>query len=112
MKLLLDENVSRRAIPRLDSYFPASTHVCLVGLEQATDQQIWAYATANDFTIVTCDSDFHEMSLLLGAPPKVIWIQIGNPSTDEVVSMLISAREELALSLADESVSFVELRRK
>jgi predicted nuclease of predicted toxin-antitoxin system len=110
MKLLLDENVSRRALPRLTPYFADSSQVSLLGLEQASDQQIWIFAKVNGFAIVTCDSDFHEMSLLLGSPPKVIWIQTGNPSTNQVINMLISAHDALAIAFADKTVHFVELK--
>jgi hypothetical protein len=38
MKLLLDENLSRRLVPFLQSDFPGSSHVALLGLEQASDR--------------------------------------------------------------------------
>lgn len=37
MKLLLDENLSRRLVPYLQKDFPESTQVTLVGLETASD---------------------------------------------------------------------------
>lgn len=40
MKLLLDENLSRRIVPFLQSIFPESTQVALIGLEQADDSAI------------------------------------------------------------------------
>lgn len=49
MKLLLDENPSRRLVPFLQNEFPGSTQVTLVGLEQADDQTIWRYAKENGF---------------------------------------------------------------
>lgn len=35
MKLLLDQNLSRRLLPHLQSHFPGTTQVALVGLERA-----------------------------------------------------------------------------
>jgi predicted nuclease of predicted toxin-antitoxin system len=67
MKLLLDENLSRRLVPFLQSNFPGSSHVALLGLEQASDRAIWEYARDHDFVIVTRDADFSEMSALLPA---------------------------------------------
>lgn len=58
MKLLLDENLSRRLVPQLADLFPGSTHVASVGLLQATDARLWEYAKAHDFAIVTADADF------------------------------------------------------
>ena len=33
---------------------------------------------ANDFAIVTMDGDFHQLRLLNGSPPKVVWLRVGN----------------------------------
>jgi predicted nuclease of predicted toxin-antitoxin system len=57
MKLLLDENLSRRLIPFLQQDFPGSTQVALIGLERADDGEIWEFAKANGFVIVTRDAD-------------------------------------------------------
>jgi predicted nuclease of predicted toxin-antitoxin system len=48
MKLLLDENLSRRLLPPLSDTYPDSTHVALIGLERATDMAVWDIAAAND----------------------------------------------------------------
>jgi predicted nuclease of predicted toxin-antitoxin system len=50
----------------------------------ATDRVVWARAAREGFVLVTKDEDFHRMSVLLGPPPKVIWIRLGNCSTAEV----------------------------
>ena len=76
MKLLLDQNLSRRLVALLESHYPGSTQVALVGLESATDLEIWQFAKTNDFVIVTKDSDFEELGVIEGTPPKVIWIKL------------------------------------
>ena len=53
MKLLLDENLSRRIAPFLQKAFPGSTQIALLGMETATDRDVWVYAKNNDFVIVT-----------------------------------------------------------
>lgn len=40
MKLLLDENLSRRQVPFLQNEFPGSTQVALVGLEIALEEAL------------------------------------------------------------------------
>ena len=52
------------------------------------DESILGYAKDNGFVIVSKDSDFHQLSFLFGHPPKVIWIQRGNCSTADVLSLL------------------------
>lgn len=95
MKLLLDENLSRSLIPLLESHFPSSTQVALVNLEQATDKQIWEYAKANNYIIVTKDSDFYDFSLLYRSPPKVIWLRKGNCLKAEIAKLLIEKKQEI-----------------
>ena len=47
----------------------------------ATDDEIWNYSKVNDFTIISKDTDFRERSFVRGAPPKVIWLDVGNVGT-------------------------------
>jgi predicted nuclease of predicted toxin-antitoxin system len=63
----------------------------LVGLASATDQEIWAYAREHGFTVISKDDDFRSLSLVNGAPPKVIWLRIGNASTDGIEGFIRSA---------------------
>jgi predicted nuclease of predicted toxin-antitoxin system len=73
-----------------------------VGLARADDRAIWEYARSERLTIVTLDSDFHERSLLLGWPPKVIWLRIGNTATVNVVALLRQREAEIAAFLSDQ----------
>ena len=84
MKFLFDENLSPRLVAGLSDVFPASVHVRDVGLARATDAAIWRYARGHDLAIVSKDSDFHQVSFLRGAPPKVIWIRRGNCTTADI----------------------------
>lgn len=88
MKLLLDQNLSRRLLPALEATFPGSTQVQLLGMEADDDSTIWAYAKAEGFAIVTKDSDFVEMSAVRGMPPKIIWLNLGNVSNTVVGNKL------------------------
>jgi len=40
------------------------------------------------YCIVSKDSDFHQRSFLLGHPPKVIWLRLGNCSTVQLAAAL------------------------
>jgi predicted nuclease of predicted toxin-antitoxin system len=88
MKLLFDHNLSPKLIYRLAELFPNSNHVYQLGLDQVEDRQVWQYAKANGFTIVTKDSDYNELLILLDFPPKIIWIRRGNCSTNEIENIL------------------------
>lgn len=78
MKLLLDENLSRRLVPFLQYEFPGSSQVTLLGLESASDQEIWNRAKQDGYVVVTKDADFQELSLVWGAPPQVIRLRTPN----------------------------------
>ena len=88
MKLLFDENLSPKLPRRLAELFPDSSHVRDVNLKSADDPVVWQYAKDNDFTIVSKDSDLHQRSFVLGHPPKLIWVRLGNCSTSEVEELL------------------------
>jgi len=72
VKLLFDANLSPRLVTALTDVFPGSQHVFDVSSIASDDLLVWDFAKANDFTIISKDSDFHRMSFVLGAPPKVI----------------------------------------
>ena len=88
MKLLLDENISDRVVYRIIDLYPDSDHVKTLSLTNTDDIVIWEYARANDFVIVSKDSDFHQRSLLYGHPPKFIYLRIGNSPTVKIVQIL------------------------
>ena len=95
MKLLFDQNLSPDLSINLAELFPGSIHVRAVGLRQSPDEAIWSYAAANGFVIVTKDGDFRQMSRARGAPPKVIWLRLGNCSVDYVERVLRTHSDDL-----------------
>jgi len=75
VRLLFDENLSRRLVARISDLFPDSVHVSSVALLQVPDVVVWEHAKTHDLPIVTADSDFYELATTLGPPPKVIWLR-------------------------------------
>ena len=110
MKLLFDENLAPRLVEALADLFPDSEHVHSAGLAHATDEQVWRYARDHGFTIVSKDSDFHERSLLLGFPPKVVWIRRGNCSTDEIQRLLRDCAADIGRLDSDLQGAFLIVR--
>ena len=109
MKLLLDQNLSRRLIRALEFVYPGSSHVSLVGLRDADDDVVWDYARDHGFILVSKDSDFHQRSLLFGFPPKVIWIRLGNSPTSEIEQLLRQRQSSIFEFCEDESHAFLAL---
>ncbi len=73
MRLLFDEQLSEELVPLLADLFPGSLHVRLLGGQGAGDQVVWQMAQDHACMLVTKDEDFHRLSVLRGAPPKVVW---------------------------------------
>lgn len=109
MKLLLDENLSRRLVPFLLADYPGSTQVALLGMEQANDRQVWEYARAHEFVIVTRDSDYYDLSTIYGQPPKVIWLRTGNQAKAATLAALLNNREAIEKALIDHGKACVEI---
>ena len=88
MKLLFDENLSRKLPVRLSELFPGSKHVSEVNLLQSSDASIWRHAKSAGFTIVSADSDFFDIAISLGSPPKVIWLRRWDHPTRDAEMLL------------------------
>ena len=88
MKLLFDHHLSPRLVKALADIYPDSNHVYPLGLDQVDDKDIWEYAQREGFLIVTKDADFSDLCMLLGFPPKIIWIRRGNCATSAIEAML------------------------
>jgi predicted nuclease of predicted toxin-antitoxin system len=91
VKLLFDHHLSPSLIDRLEDLFPGSEHVWNVSLHSVPDEVVWQYARKHDFTVVSKDADFADISMQLGFPPKLIWLQIENWSTDQIEGLIRSA---------------------
>jgi predicted nuclease of predicted toxin-antitoxin system len=89
-------------------YIRVRSMFMLMGL--ADDRDLWAYAKSDGFVIVSKDADFYERSLRTGAPPKVVWIRLGNCST-AAVEMLLRNSEQTLIRFAESKESCLMLGR-
>ena len=88
MKLLFDQNLSPKLVNQLSDLFPNSIHVQDAGLDTAEDTEVWDYAQAKGYLVVSKDADFGEKSAIHGHSPKVIWLKRGNCPTSTVEGIL------------------------
>ncbi|HWB55195.1 MAG TPA: DUF5615 family PIN-like protein [Tepidisphaeraceae bacterium] len=91
--MLLDQHLSRKLVPLLDSIFPGTSHVLFQGLDTAADDVIWEFARAGGFVILTKDEDFQILSFTRGHPPKVVWLRLGNGPTEQLVAVIKQYRQ-------------------
>ena len=109
MKLLFDENLSHKLARQLADIFPDSIHVRDVGLKATDDPLVWDYARDNDFMIVSKDAEVHDLSLVFGNPPKVVWVRLGNCATRQVEELLQREFEVIKSFYEDQTVSLLVL---
>ncbi len=90
MKLLFDQDISFRILSKIKVNFPDAKQVRQLGIENYADIEIWKFAKENEFTIVTFDADFYDLSNLKGYPPKIVWLRFGNTKTDFIADIINS----------------------
>lgn len=78
-------------------------------MRSSDDPVVWDFAKGGDYMIVSKDSDMHDLSLVLGNPPKVVWIRLGNCSTRQIEKLLRKDLEVIELFHKDETVSLLAL---
>jgi len=88
VKFLIDHNLSPKLVKHLEERFPGCSHTQDLGFHRTSDHDLWHFAIANGFSILTKDTDYEQLSILRGAPPKVVWLRTGNSSTKRVMALL------------------------
>ena len=111
MKLLFDENLSRKLATRLADLYPGSAHVADADLLESPDRAIWEFAKSGGFTIVTTDSDFYELATTIGPPPKVVWLRHWTHPTRDAEWTLRRDAIRVAEFAADPELAVLVLKR-
>lgn len=110
MKFLFDENISYRIVKQISNAVPQSIHISQSGLNKPpTDREIWSYAKANKFLIVTFDEDFLDLANVNGFPPKVILLRTGNSSTRFISELLINKLPDILQFYQTEVYGLLEI---
>lgn len=101
MKLLIDQSLAHRVAAALADLFPGSVHVRDVGLARAEDADVWLHARDHGFAIVSKGADFHQRAMLLGPPPKVVWLRPPGCSTAAFIDLARGAAAPMRAFHAD-----------
>ena len=80
-----------------------------MGLDQQSDSIVWETAKKQNYIIVTKDSNFNELLILKGFPPKVIWIRSGNCSTKTIESLLRHNYKAILAFYQDKNIGIITL---
>ena len=101
MNFLVDANLPPRLGQWLRDRNQPATHLLDLHSLRISDKQLWALAITRSEVIITKDTDFYERSLLLGQPPKVVLIALGNCNNDELLHQLDQSWKNIETELAD-----------
>ena len=106
MQFLVDVN-----LPKHFRFFN-QPHFChVVDIDPCmADQEIWNYALANDYIIITKDTDFYYKCLTSSKYPKIIHLSLGNTTLKELNRYFEQHWEELVEQLT--SASFILAERE
>jgi predicted nuclease of predicted toxin-antitoxin system len=109
VRLLFDEQLSEALVQRVADEFPGALHVRVLRRGGALDLDVWEMAREHGCVLVTKDEDFHRLSLLRGAPPKVVWLRIGNCATEDISRLLRMHADHIRQFEAQASATVLEL---
>ena len=110
MKLLFDQNISFKVSKTIQDIFPGSKHLSDLRLENYSDIELWQYAKANDYGIVTFDYDFIDISTLKGFPPKILLFKTGNTPTLVIIEKLKANQTQIEDFLKDNELAVLEIK--
>ena len=79
-----------------------------IGLRDATDNAIFDAAKIANAVLISKDSDFVELVMRYGTPPKLIWLTCGNVS-NAALQTLFNAKLREAIQLLEGGEAIVEL---
>jgi predicted nuclease of predicted toxin-antitoxin system len=111
MKFLIDQNLPPRLAGVLADKFPGSRHVIHLRLDRSSDHVIWRYAFENDFAIMTQDDDFQQLSMLKGAPPKVVFLQNAQGNAAQLAEFVALQVDGIHHFMCDREASLMVIRR-
>ncbi len=99
MKFLVDNQLPSVLAKLLVSKGHVASHVLDLSLDGATDREIWNYAEANSFVLITKDEDFSRRASQPNAAVQVVWVRLGNCRKSALLSVFDSVLLQLVATL-------------
>jgi predicted nuclease of predicted toxin-antitoxin system len=66
-------------------------HVIDIGLQAASDQQIWDEAISRSAVLITKDRDFPLRRAARNDGPAILWVRVGNASNRKLINLALQA---------------------
>jgi predicted nuclease of predicted toxin-antitoxin system len=82
-----------------------AVHVVDLGLQAATDEQIWDEAISRSAVLVTKDRDFALRRAATNDGPAILWVRVGNTSNRKLIELVLRALPAIITAIErDEAV--------
>lgn len=112
MKLLIDMNLSPRWVGVLTNAGFEAVHWSIFGTCNAPDSEIMAYASANDYVVLTHDLDFGAiLAATHGEKPSVVQIRNEDVSPNVIGKQVVTALRQMASELKEGALLTVNPNR-
>ena len=110
MTVWLDAHLAPSLAPWMTGTFAEveAYSVSFLGLRDASDSEIWDRARTANAIVMTKDSDFPKRLAQVGPPPYVLYLRMGNTSS-EALKRVLEVRLPVALALFQSGESLVEI---
>lgn len=93
MNFLVDNQLLKALTRFLTESGHSSKHVFDLGMDEATDIEVWNYARQNGLVVVSKDEDFFHLANRPDDVGRLVWVRVGN------------CRKQVLLSVFDTSLS-------
>jgi len=88
MRFLIDAQLPPAVARLIASHGQEARAVRDVGLRDASDAEIWTFASQGNWAVVTKDEGFVDRTMRETAGPQVVWIRIGNSTNRALLDCL------------------------
>lgn len=109
MKLLVDNQLPLALARWLTAQGDDAVHVLDLGLDKATDRQIWEHAIGDARIVVSKDEDFFHLANRPADEGRLLWIRVGNCRREALVTLFERHWRSIVESFAS-GQRIVELR--
>jgi len=109
VKFVIDAQLPPSLVRSLAELGHEAEHIAAVGLESASDREVWRHAAQTGAAILTKDEDFASRRLRERRGPVVIWLRIGNCSRAVLTARLLPLMGHIEQMAADGEV-LIEIR--
>ncbi len=109
MKLLIDNQLPFHLAAFLRQHGHECTHVCDVGLDEASDLEVWTRACEDGCIVVSKDEDFMALANRPGDNGRLIWVRLGNCRNAALLEAFGRVQDELVRAL-ESGQRIVEVR--